>query len=139
MNKDRTKKMVQKKKAIGKESKMNVKAKEKSKGVVEKFDYLANARKLFKSHGEFCASQPWEVIVTTITFLVCLLTVVGKQSPYGEGHSDKSANPTCSSGGGGGGGSVSSKTAKSEPNNLGGYDDINPEISSFFFLFFLNF
>ena len=41
-----------------------------------------NMRKLFKSHGEFCASQPWEVIVTTITFLVCLLTVMGKQSLF---------------------------------------------------------
>ena len=46
--------------------------------------YLSNMRKLFKSHGEFCASQPWEVIVTTITFLVCLLTVVGKQSLFAE-------------------------------------------------------
>jgi hypothetical protein len=39
---------------------------------------LASLRKLFKSHGEFCASQPWEVIVATITFLVCVLTVLNR-------------------------------------------------------------
>eukprot|EP00095_Tigriopus_kingsejongensis_P004201 snap_masked-scaffold208_size258758-processed-gene-1.0 protein:Tk04201 transcript:snap_masked-scaffold208_size258758-processed-gene-1.0-mRNA-1 annotation:"3-hydroxy-3-methylglutaryl- reductase" len=35
-------------------------------------------RKIFKSHGEFCASQPWEVIVTTFIFLICVLTVGSK-------------------------------------------------------------
>jgi hydroxymethylglutaryl-CoA reductase (NADPH) len=39
---------------------------------------LTSLRKLFKSHGEFCASQPWEVIVATITFLVCVLTVFNR-------------------------------------------------------------
>ena len=39
---------------------------------------LTSLRKLFKSHGEFCASQPWEVIVATITFLVCVLTVLNR-------------------------------------------------------------
>ena len=33
---------------------------------------------MFRNHGEFCASQPWEVIVATLTFLVCILTVWGK-------------------------------------------------------------
>jgi len=37
-------------------------------------------RKVFRSHGEFCATQPWEVIVATLTFLVCILTVWGKHS-----------------------------------------------------------
>jgi len=36
-------------------------------------------RKVFRNHGEFCASQPWEVIVATLTFLVCILTVWGRQ------------------------------------------------------------
>ena len=35
-------------------------------------------RKVFRSHGEFCSTQPWEVIVATLTFLVCILTVWGK-------------------------------------------------------------
>ena len=39
---------------------------------------LMSLRKLFKSHGEFCASQPWEVIVATLTFLVCVLTVTNR-------------------------------------------------------------
>jgi len=38
-------------------------------------------RKVFRNHGEFCASQPWEVIVATLTFLVCILTVWGRQDP----------------------------------------------------------
>eukprot|EP00092_Neocalanus_flemingeri_P084618 GFUD01106339.1.p1 GENE.GFUD01106339.1~~GFUD01106339.1.p1 ORF type:complete len:980 (+),score=297.62 GFUD01106339.1:77-3016(+) len=37
-------------------------------------------RKVFRSHGEFCSTQPWEVIVATLTFLVCILTVWGKHS-----------------------------------------------------------
>ena len=37
--------------------------------------------KVFRNHGEFCASQPWEVIVATLTFLVCILTVWGRQDP----------------------------------------------------------
>lgn len=36
-------------------------------------------RKVFRSHGEFCATQPWEVIVATCTFLVCILSVKGRQ------------------------------------------------------------
>ena len=34
---------------------------------------------VFRNHGEFCASQPWEVIVATLTFLVCILTVWGSR------------------------------------------------------------
>ena len=37
---------------------------------------------IFRSHGEFCASQPWEVIVATLTFLVCILTVWGRHSEH---------------------------------------------------------
>ena len=33
----------------------------------------------FQSHGECCAAQPWEVIVTTLTMLTLLLTGLGKQ------------------------------------------------------------
>ena len=38
----------------------------------------SGVRKVFRSHGEFCSTQPWEVIVATLTFLVCILTVWGK-------------------------------------------------------------
>lgn len=54
-------------------------------------------RKLFKSHGEFCASQPWEVIVTTFLFLVCVLTIGNKQSKSDDGTPPLPAT-TCSSG-----------------------------------------
>ena len=37
-------------------------------------------RKVFRSHGEFCSTQPWEVIVATLTFLVCILTVWGRHN-----------------------------------------------------------
>jgi hypothetical protein len=30
---------------------------------------------LFRAHGEFCASHPWEVIVATLTLTVCMVTV----------------------------------------------------------------
>lgn len=31
--------------------------------------------RLFRAHGEFCASHPWEVIVALITFTACMLSV----------------------------------------------------------------
>ena len=40
----------------------------------------SGVRKVFRSHGEFCSTQPWEVIVATLTFLVCILTVWGKHN-----------------------------------------------------------
>jgi len=43
---------------------------------------LSSVRKVFRVHGEFCASQPWEVIVATLTFLVCILTVMGRHSEH---------------------------------------------------------
>ena len=30
---------------------------------------------LFGAHGRFCASHPWEVIVTTVTLTVCVLSM----------------------------------------------------------------
>ncbi len=29
----------------------------------------------FGAHGRFCASHPWEVIVTTVTLTVCVLSM----------------------------------------------------------------
>ena len=55
-------------------------------------------RKVFRSHGEFCSTQPWEVIVATLTFLVCILTVWGKHSDGGQADS---LNSTSVAGGGG--------------------------------------
>ena len=56
--------------------------------------------RLFRAHGEFCASHPWEVIVALLTVTACMLTV------------DKQQYMTTSSdaGGGGGGGSSSSNS-----------------------------
>lgn len=31
--------------------------------------------KLFRAHGEFCASHPWEVILALLTLTACMLTV----------------------------------------------------------------
>lgn len=31
--------------------------------------------RLFRAHGEFCASHPWEVIVALITFTACMFSV----------------------------------------------------------------
>lgn len=31
--------------------------------------------RLFRAHGEFCASHPWEVIVALLTLTACILTV----------------------------------------------------------------
>jgi hydroxymethylglutaryl-CoA reductase (NADPH) len=60
---------------------------------------LTSLRKLFKSHGEFCASQPWEVIVATITFLVCVLTVFNRNFtqllPYQQIDSSFDHDDTC--------------------------------------------
>lgn len=31
--------------------------------------------RLFRAHGEFCASHPWEVIVALLTLTICMLTM----------------------------------------------------------------
>lgn len=31
--------------------------------------------RLFRAHGEFCATHPWEVIVATLTLTICMLTL----------------------------------------------------------------
>lgn len=37
---------------------------------------------LFRAHGQLCASHPWEVIVTTFTLTICMLTMdQGRASP----------------------------------------------------------
>ncbi|KAJ3639685.1 hypothetical protein Zmor_003029 [Zophobas morio] len=35
--------------------------------------------RLFRAHGEFCATHPWEVIVATLTLAACMLTVDQQQ------------------------------------------------------------
>ncbi|XP_017786105.1 PREDICTED: 3-hydroxy-3-methylglutaryl-coenzyme A reductase-like [Nicrophorus vespilloides] len=35
--------------------------------------------RLFRAHGEFCATHPWEVIVATLMLTVCMLTVEQQQ------------------------------------------------------------
>lgn len=36
---------------------------------------------LFRAHGKFCASHPWEVIVALLTLTACMLTVDRSKSP----------------------------------------------------------
>ena len=75
-------------------------------------------RKVFRSHGEFCSTQPWEVIVATLTFLVCILTVWGK---HGEQHQDDSGNQTSVS---------SSPGSESPPWTLMELVEVGPRLSS---------
>ena len=35
----------------------------------------ARSSRYFGAHGRFCASHPWEVIVTTVTLTVCILSM----------------------------------------------------------------
>lgn len=35
----------------------------------------AKMSRYFEAHGKFCASHPWEVIVTTVTLTVCILSM----------------------------------------------------------------
>lgn len=37
--------------------------------------------RMFRAHGEFCASHPWEVIVATLTLTACMLSVDKPTSP----------------------------------------------------------
>lgn len=55
--------------------------------------------KLFRAHGEFCASHPWEVILALLTLTACMLTVEKgttgtDQFNYNQhyGHSGNSSN-----------------------------------------------
>lgn len=36
---------------------------------------MVKTGRLFRAHGEFCASHPWEVIVALITFTACMFSV----------------------------------------------------------------
>lgn len=36
---------------------------------------MVTTGRLFRAHGEFCASHPWEVIVALITFTACMFSV----------------------------------------------------------------
>lgn len=40
-----------------------------------KFVNMVKTGRLFRAHGEFCASHPWEVIVALITFTACMFSV----------------------------------------------------------------
>lgn len=37
--------------------------------------FRARMGSFFGAHGRFCASHPWEVIVTTVTLTVCVLSM----------------------------------------------------------------
>lgn len=47
--------------------------------------------RLFRAHGEFCASHPWEVIVALLTLTACMLTVDKTVSDQASSSSTSSA------------------------------------------------
>uniref|UniRef100_A0A1A9VXG4 Uncharacterized protein n=1 Tax=Glossina austeni TaxID=7395 RepID=A0A1A9VXG4_GLOAU len=55
--------------------------------------------RLFRAHGEFCASHPWEVIVALLTVTACMLTVDKQQhfTAAGDNGGQTSATSTSSS------------------------------------------
>lgn len=61
--------------------------------------------RLFRAHGEFCASHPWEVIVALLTVTACMLTVDKQQY----------ITTTSSDAGGGGGGGGSGASSRHRP------------------------
>lgn len=66
--------------------------------------------RLFRAHGEFCASHPWEVIVALLTVTACMLTVDKQQYFTSSAAASAAAAATATDGGGGvggvGGGSI---------------------------------
>ncbi|XP_055853561.1 3-hydroxy-3-methylglutaryl-coenzyme A reductase [Episyrphus balteatus] len=62
--------------------------------------------RLFRAHGEFCASHPWEVIVALLTLTACMLTV-DRSSTLGDAAASSAA------GGGGVGGGPTINTGSS--------------------------
>ncbi|XP_037808752.1 3-hydroxy-3-methylglutaryl-coenzyme A reductase [Lucilia sericata] len=62
--------------------------------------------RLFRAHGEFCASHPWEVIVALLTVTACMLTVDKQQYI---------TTTTTSDAGGGGGGGSSTTSSRHRP------------------------
>ncbi|XP_075148361.1 HMG coenzyme A reductase [Haematobia irritans] len=62
--------------------------------------------RLFRAHGEFCASHPWEVIVALLTVTACMLTVDKQQYFTSTAASDGGGGV-----GGGGGGIPNSATS----------------------------
>lgn len=51
---------------------------------------MVKTGRLFRAHGEFCASHPWEVIVALITFTACMFSV-------DKGSSSSSSDPLMTS------------------------------------------
>lgn len=43
--------------------------------------YSKMTAQLFRAHGKFCASHPWEVIVALLTLTACMLTVDRSKQP----------------------------------------------------------
>ena len=54
---------------------------------------MVKTGRLFRAHGEFCASHPWEVIVALITFTACMFSV-DKRSSSGNNDPMMTNEPT---------------------------------------------
>jgi len=63
--------------------------------------------RLFRAHGEFCASHPWEVIVALLTITACMLTVDKNNTlDASSGLGTATASAAATGGGSGSGGSA---------------------------------
>ncbi|CRL07729.1 CLUMA_CG020683, isoform A [Clunio marinus] len=58
---------------------------------------MVKTGRLFRAHGEFCASHPWEVIVALITFTACMFSVDKRSSSSNSDPllSEPSVKPLC--------------------------------------------
>lgn len=56
---------------------------------------MVKTGRLFRAHGEFCASHPWEVIVALITFTACMFSVDKGSSSSNSDPLMPSAKPLC--------------------------------------------
>ena len=58
---------------------------------------MVKTGRLFRAHGEFCASHPWEVIVALITFTACMFSVdKGSSSSSSDPHNNEpTVKPLC--------------------------------------------
>lgn len=69
-------------------------ARESASGQEEKM----KVGRLFRAHGEFCASHPWEVIVALVTLTACIITFdKGSADPFQQSSSRSGSGRPCPS------------------------------------------
>lgn len=75
--------------------------------------------RLFRAHGEFCASHPWEVIVALLTITACMLTV-DKNNTLDASSGLGTATASAAAAGGSGSGAGSGASGAIPPSSMGG-------------------